>query len=380
MKDESKLRLIAISYAKRALETGTRERARMLAYAEAMGEYHLIVFTRKHDGYPAYVQDGNLHLYATNTRTRLGMMWQAFKIGRRILAQRGGDWVVSSQDPFETSVVGSAVAFGNRATHHIQIHGDVFNPRSYQVSLLQRVRATYGHLAVRRADGIRVVSSRIKRSLLSLGVSEEKITVLPIFSDITAFKAVGVSRNYAVGGRVSFLYVGRFAPEKNLPFLIDAFAQVAVRYPNTSLTLVGGGSLQKVLEKQITALGLQSRVTFIPWTENVAAIMATHDIFCLTSNHEGWGMVLVEAAAAGMPVITTDVGCAGECVRSGETGQVVLVGDRDHYVQAMEVYLKNHSLVATEGVRGHKLALETTLDEAAYITQLVESYASCVPR
>ena len=46
----------------------------------------------------------------------------------------------------------------------------------------------------------------------------------------------------------------------------------------------------------------------------------------------------------------------------------------------MEVYLKNHSLVATEGVRGHKLALETTLDESAYITQLVESYASCVPR
>ncbi|MCA9339929.1 MAG: hypothetical protein KDA17_03390, partial [Candidatus Saccharibacteria bacterium] len=102
MKDESKLQLIAISYAKRALETGTRERARMLAYAESMGEYHLIVFTRKHDGYSAYVQDGNLHLYATNTRTRLGMMWQAFKIGRRILAQRGGDWVVSSQDPFET--------------------------------------------------------------------------------------------------------------------------------------------------------------------------------------------------------------------------------------------------------------------------------------
>lgn len=365
----SKLQLIAIGYAKRALKAGTREHARMRSYARVMGEYHLIVFTRRSEGYADYVQYENLHLYATNARTRLGMLWRAVRIGRRILEEQGGTgWVVSSQDPFEASVVGSAVARGNRATHHIQIHGDVFNPKNYKTSLLNRARC------------LRVVSTRIKRSLELLGVAAEKITVLPIFSDLSSFSAVGTNRNYAVGARISFLYVGRFAPEKNPKLIIDSFAALAKKYPETTLTLMGAGPLEHDIQQCIAQHGLQGRVNVLPWTEVVAAVMATHDVFCLASHHEGWGMVLVEAAAAGMPIVTTEVGCAGECVRDGETGRVVLSSDVEHYAAAMEVYLKNPSLVAAEGVRGHTLVTGLLPDETLYTAQLVESYSSCVRR
>jgi glycosyltransferase involved in cell wall biosynthesis len=176
---------------------------------------------------------------------------------------------------------------------------------------------------------------------------------------------------------VSFLYVGRLAPEKNLPLIINAFAGLATTYSDAKLTLLGDGPLKHDLQTLISTLQLQGRITIKSWTEDVATEMSRHDVLCHSSHHEGWGMVLVEAAAAGLPVITTDVGCAGECVRSGETGQVMLVGDTQHYQQAMELYLRDPSLIAAEGTRGHTLVKEIMPNEATYIQHLVESYTSC---
>ncbi|MFT7644863.1 MAG: hypothetical protein ACI9BF_000524, partial [Candidatus Paceibacteria bacterium] len=100
------LNLITVGYAKRALEPETREWQRMKRYASVMGELHVIVFTRKAEGFPDRQQVGNLFLYATNAKTRPGMMWAAYVIGRRILKKNTERrWVVSSQDPFETALV-----------------------------------------------------------------------------------------------------------------------------------------------------------------------------------------------------------------------------------------------------------------------------------
>ncbi|MCA9356817.1 hypothetical protein KC872_01270, partial [Candidatus Kaiserbacteria bacterium] len=123
------LKLIAIGYAKRALEAGSRERLRMGQYASVLSEYHVIVFTRESEKLPAFQQDGNLFLYGTNAKTRIGMMIEVVKIGRRITKQKQATpWIVSCQDPFETSLVGRLISCGRKAVNHVQIHGDVFNP------------------------------------------------------------------------------------------------------------------------------------------------------------------------------------------------------------------------------------------------------------
>lgn len=369
--------VIAIGYAKRALEPGTRERVRMLQYAALLQQHHVIVFTKRSEGFPERQQDGNLYLYATNARTRLGMLWRAYRIGRTIVKQHDERFVVTSQDPFETSVVGRAVASGNRATHHVQIHGDVFNPRSYQGSLLERVRVIYGRFVVRHTKCLRVVSERIKHSLVLLGVPASAITVLPIHADLDTFFAVGKQRTHVVDDHLSFLYVGRFSPEKNLPLLINSFAEVALTYSTATLTLLGSGPLRSELESMVIKKNLTARIRFQDWSDDVGAVMAKHDVFCLASDHEGWGMVLLEAAAAGMPIITTDVGCAGECVRNDENGQVVLVGDSRRYVAAMERYLAEPGLVAVHGERSFKLAQSLALSSEVYIQRLVDALTSC---
>ncbi len=376
--NKSSLRIIAIGYAKRALEQGTREHERMKNYASFFDEYHVIVFTRKSEGFPDKQQVGNLYLHATNAHTRVGMLWRAYLIGREIVNSRTKQYLVTSQDPFEAALVGRAVAKGNRATDHVQIHGDVFNPRSYQHSLLQRLRVIYGRYVVRHSSCIRVVSERIKHSLILLGVPASTITVLPIYAELEQFLKIGAKRTHVIADSLDFLYVGRFSPEKNLPLLIRSFATVAQNYGHTRLTLLGSGPQRAELVALVAKLGIAARVTFLPWTDNVSAAMATHDVFCLSSDHEGWGMVLLEAAAAGMPIVTTDVGCADVCVRDGENGQVVLVGDQAGYVTAMERYCVDPSLVATQGVESHQIAQCLALPEVVYQQKIVDAFTSCV--
>lgn len=367
--------IIAIGYAKRILDKNSREYRRMQEYAERLGEYHVIVFTRRRDNLPVTLREGNLYVYGTNARTRLGMLYSAYRIGRKIIRDNvKPSWVVSSQDPFETSLVGRALARPPYVHHHVQIHGDVFNPHSYKESWLQRLRLMYGRYVVQRTAMVRVVSNRIKQSLVVIGVSPTVITVLPIQSDIQSFLQVGEQRVYDVAQPIRFLYVGRLASEKNLLLLIDAFADVAKKYPIATLALVGEGAEKSAIQTQIANHQLESQITLQGWTNDVGEVMSGADVFCLPSNHEGWAMVLVEAAAAGLAVVTTDVGCAGECVVDGESGKVVPVGDVFAFAQALEMYCAAPELVAQHGVHGAQLAAKHSLTAEVYLSRLVASY------
>lgn len=378
MEKEKQLNLITIGYAKRALEPGTRERLRMLQYASVVSELHIIVFTRLSEKFPDVQQEGNLFLYATNTKTRPGILYSAYKIGRSIIKKNNTkSWIVSSQDPFETALVGRAIASGNRATYHVQLHGDVFNPKSYRASFFQYLRVFYGRYVVRHTECIRVVSERLKRSLVSLRVPAESITVLPIQADLATFLEVGNKRTYQVHNPVSFLYVGRFSSEKNLPLMIEALKSVIAEFPKASLTLLGSGPLQSTLEAKVSALGLKGNVKFESWTNDVSSVMAAHDVLCLSSDHEGWAMVLLEAAASGMPVVTTDVGCAGEVVRENENGKVVPVGNVEEFAAALRQYCNNPLLISEHGCRSRELATVFSLSENEYLHKLVKSYTSC---
>lgn len=370
------LKLIGIGFAKRALLDDSRERKRMSSYASVLQEYHLIVFTKRQESLPSFIKDGNLFIYGTNARTKIGMLVVAILIGRKILKQQSAGWIVSSQDPFETSLVGRWIVCGTSAIHHVQIHGDVFNPFSYKTVFFQRLRAAYGRFVVRRAIGIRVVSERIKRSLSSLGVSPARVTVLPIQSDLESFLIVGRSREYEFNRPIRFLYVGRFSSEKNLLLLLEAFALAVVKHPTTTLTIVGDGPDKNAMVNKVAQLGLSKKVIFLEWTDDVSGVMKEADIFCLASKHEGWGMVLVEAAAAGLAIVTTDVGCAGEFVINEETGLVVQVGDAAAYRAALLRYLDDPLLIAEHGRKGHHRAASFKLTEAEYLHRFRESYLS----
>jgi glycosyltransferase involved in cell wall biosynthesis len=110
--------------------------------------------------------------------------------------------------------------------------------------------------------------------------------------------------------------------QKNHALLIEAFAQVRSDAP-LYLLLVGGGELENAVREQVAGLGLQGRVRFLGVRADVADILRASDVFVLSSRWEGNPLSVMEAMAAGLPVVSTGVGGVPELVREGETGLLV---------------------------------------------------------
>ncbi|MBI2899309.1 MAG: glycosyltransferase [Planctomycetes bacterium] len=135
-------------------------------------------------------------------------------------------------------------------------------------------------------------------------------------------------------GRI--LFVGLLYERKAPEILIAAFARVRAQLPHASLDLVGEGPDRGRLEEQAARLGLSGSVRFhggLPH-ERVLDMMELADVFCLPSRREGWPLVAVEALAAGLPIIGSDIGGIREIVRP-ELGRLVPAGNDEELARAL---------------------------------------------
>ena len=151
-------------------------------------------------------------------------------------------------------------------------------------------------------------------------------------------------------------HVGRFAPPKNHALLIEAFARVRTSAP-LYLLLVGGGELENTVREQVAALGLESRVCFLGIRADVADILRASDAFVLSSRWEGNPMSVMEAMAAGLPVVSTAVGGVPELVRDGETGLLVPSEDTGALAQAIQALVDNPARRQAMGVAARQHAV-----------------------
>lgn len=102
------------------------------------------------------------------------------------------------------------------------------------------------------------------------------------------------------------LYLGRIGEEKNVPFLIDVWAQIAKTFPEWDLTIAGSGDQLPLVEERIKQYNLDGSVTLIPHQSDVASLYLSSSVLVLTSKHEGFPMVLLEAQTAGLPCVSLD--------------------------------------------------------------------------
>ncbi|MGB5975244.1 MAG: glycosyltransferase, partial [Nodosilinea sp.] len=126
------------------------------------------------------------------------------------------------------------------------------------------------------------------------------------------------------------LYVGRLAAEKGLPVLLESLTELVHSEPELILTVVGDGADRALLEQQVFDLGLQDHVRFLGYQSQSAVRehLKNTDVFVLPSFAEGIPVVLMEAMAAGVAVVATQVAGVSELVLSGVNGYVVAPGDR----------------------------------------------------
>jgi glycosyltransferase involved in cell wall biosynthesis len=192
-----------------------------------------------------------------------------------------------------------------------------------------RARILGYRLTDRLADCTTIVSeAAAERYLAMRAVSRERLRVIPNGVDTGRFRPLPeagarLRRELGLGDAFAWLAVGRFVLAKDYPNMLAAFARVVAQRPDTVLLLVGRGSLQPQTEALVESLGLAERVRFLGVRRDVPELMSAADGYVLSSAWEGMPVVLLEAGAAGIPIVATAVGGNREVVRDGETGFVV---------------------------------------------------------
>jgi len=134
---------------------------------------------------------------------------------------------------------------------------------------------------------------------------------------------------------VVILHVGRFAEAKNHALLLRAFARLQSSQP-LYLLLVGGGELLAPMQQRARELGIAERVRFLGVRSDIPAVLNAADIFTLPSRYEGNPMSVMEAMAAGLPVVATAVGGVPELVEEGVSGFLTPNEDLDALVAALQ--------------------------------------------
>jgi glycosyltransferase involved in cell wall biosynthesis len=152
--------------------------------------------------------------------------------------------------------------------------------------------------------------------------------------------------------------IARFHPVKDHAMLLRGFAPVAHASTNVELLLAGDGPLKPQLQELCRELGIESRVRFLGIRNDVPELLKACDLFCLTSVSEAASLTLMEAMAASLPVIVTDVGGNPEIVRRGIDGLLVPRGDFVACTQAIQQLLDNEPLAKQMGLNGHRRIVE----------------------
>jgi glycosyltransferase involved in cell wall biosynthesis len=233
------------------------------------------------------------------------------------------------QDPAEAGFFGFVIAQLAHAKLHVQVHTDFLSPEYKKFTKRNLFHLSVAGFVLRRATRIRVVSEKIKQTLMSRYAPQVPITVLPIFVDIEKFKQIQHQKHPQYG--TVLLCVGRLAKEKNFDVAVRAVRDARAEGHDVGLIIVGNGPQEEALKEEVRTYELQGFVTFPGFQTDVTPYYAVADLLLVPSEYEGYGMIIVEALAAGIPVFSTDVGVARE---SG-----AMIVEKHHFSDAIREWL-----------------------------------------
>lgn len=223
----------------------------------------------------------------------------------------------------------------NQYTHYI-LRGKVIRPRMAEIA--SRI---FGNLC----DTLIVPTVKVEKELLDYGI-DKPILVIPNGIQVERFRDIekGFLRkklNLSPSAKI-LLYVGRLGKEKSIDFLIESFAFIAQSQPDAVLVIVGDGPELKVLKPLVAKLSLQEKVFFAGFIpqESIPLVYADAELFLFASQSETQGMVLLEAMASGLPVVTLFDDAYSEIIDDKKNG-VFVRGNVKDFAKEVDFLLGN---------------------------------------
>lgn len=292
-----------ISIDQSILDDQSKTFARMQEYATLVGELHILVLGRGQA-----LQNKNLFVYPANN------YFVARSLAKKLMNEHKFD-CITTQDPFLTGSIGRMLKKKYGVKLNVQLHGDFFSPYFRKESLKNRL---FYHFFKRHlfqyADSFRVVSERLRQGLLKWGVSSAKIIVAPIYVDPNFYAVPKQAHN---GFKI--LFIGSRVKVKNLPLLIKAVGELKKQFPEAELVIKSDG-------------------------QDVRPSLVEADCLVLPSFYEGYGRVIIEAMAASVPVIMSDVGLAGWILKDNKNGLVFPINNQKSLEQKLTLLMHNQNL------------------------------------
>lgn len=205
------------------------------------------------------------------------------------------------------------------------------------------------------------------------------VSVVPTPIDLGLFQNTTPDRvraRHSLGNKEVLLYLGRISVEKNLEFLLHAFARIRSRRPNARLLLAGEGPVTNQLKKMAEEFGMNESVIFtgLIHSEEVPDYVAAADLFVFPSILETQGLVLLESMAAGTPVIALDAPASRDVLAHG--GGLLVTGGPEAFARAVEEVLSDGATHARLSAQGRRAAQDYTIPAAS--VRLAEIYSAII--
>ena len=358
------------------LDTGGMERVAVTVINHTRSKYdHAVICL---DGFSAFrgkIADPNVPCLALHKKP--GKDWSCYFRLWKALRKLKPD-LVHTYNFGALDVAPIARIAGARRTVHGERGRDASDPRgeSRKYRRLRRWMAPF-------IDRYLAVSKDLHDWLIDkVGIDSSRVVWIPNGIDVDSFVVAPAKKetrpllgSFAPHDTILIGTVGRLDPVKDQAGLLSAFNLLCESLPEVSerlrMVVVGEGPQRAVLEAQIADLGLAAQVCLLGNRDDVPALLSEFDIFVLSSIAEGMPGVVLEAMAAGLPVVATEVGGVGEVVAPGITGLLVPAGNPAALAGALANYVAHEDLRIQHGGAGRRRV------EARFkVNDMVSAYAA----
>jgi len=315
------------------------------------------------------IENLGIEVVCLNRDFNRGFLWTVVKELQSLIKQRNIQIIRTHE--YRANLHGRLAALLSRVPCIVASVHNVYNIRDKKLNrrILNKYLGNY-------TDKVVAVSEAVKKEILRYDrVTEEKIAVIYNGVDSKRFTSMNtrsIRSEFHIAPSVPIVgTVGRFFPQKGQKYLLDAIAKLKNKLPHIVVLMIGDGPLRNELENHAKNLGIQNNVIFTGIRRDIPALLSAMDVFVFPSLWEGFGNALIEAMAAGKPIIATGIPTVKEIMNSEKLGIIVPPANSEALAESLKSLLFNKTFAQQLGESAKERAFSSfTIDNTVqrYIT------------